>query len=110
MAHAGNVYQLAGSTREDDWPRYRTSLEQAVASFRRLAASDRERIRDARVRVVDARAGEKLSSLLRRVDSAWSPQRTAAANDIAPEDAVLRRDQPVKVVRWEIYAGNPSQR
>jgi predicted Zn-dependent protease len=106
IAHRGKVYQLSGTTADENWSRYHAPLSKAVESFRTLAAKDRKRIREAHVRVVDAKSGENVASLVKRVDSAWSPKRTAAANDISSEDAVLRSGQPVKVARWEAYTGN----
>ena len=106
IAHRGKVYQLSGTAAEENWPRYRAPLSKAVESFRTLAANDRKRIREARVRVVDARSGETVASLVKRVDSAWSPKRTAAANDIPSEEDVLHSGQPVKVARWEAYTGS----
>jgi hypothetical protein len=47
--------------------------------------------------------GESLAQVLARVDSAWSPERTAAANGLAP-DQPLRGGQPLKIARREIYA------
>ena len=109
IAHGGKVYELSSTTREQDWSRHRAVLTDFVASFRPLDKNDRERIREARVRVIAAKNGESLEQLLARVDSAWSPERTAAANDLAPGQA-LRGGQPLKVARWEIYAGQPSGR
>jgi predicted Zn-dependent protease len=103
VAHGGNVYQLSGSTLEEEWPRYRDTLTQVVESIRPLSAADRGRVREARIRVVAARSGERLPALLERVDSAWSPERTAAANAIDAADAVLASGRRVKVARWEAY-------
>jgi predicted Zn-dependent protease len=109
IAHGGNVYGLAGTTRVGDWQHHRSALADVVVSFRPLERTDRNRIREAHVRVVDAKQGEKLEQVLARVDSAWSPERTAAANDLAP-DQPLRGGQPLKVARWEIYAPEASGR
>jgi predicted Zn-dependent protease len=103
VAHGGNVFQISGTALEDRWARYRDPLTQFVESIRPLSAADRARVREARIRVVAAQPGERLPDLLRRVDSAWSPERAAAANAIAGADAVLAGGRRLKAARWEAY-------
>jgi predicted Zn-dependent protease len=107
VAHGGNVYQLSGTTLEEGWSRYRDTLTQVVESIRPLSAADRQRVHEARIRVVTAKPGERLRDVLERVDSAWSPERAAAANAIASADAALTGGRSVKVARWETYT--PAQ-
>jgi predicted Zn-dependent protease len=106
VAHGGYVYQVAGTSLEKDWPRYREPFEAFVASFRPLTPRDRERIRETRVRIVDAQPGETLAKLIARSGSAWSVERAAAANAVPSAEASLGSGDPVKVVRWETYRGD----
>ena len=99
----GLIYQISGTTLEGDWSRYQEPISQTVGSVRPLGAADRKRVREARLRVVEAKRGETLAALLDRTGNAWSPQRAAAANGIAV-DAALQSEQTVKVARWEPYA------
>jgi predicted Zn-dependent protease len=106
VARGGYVYQVAGTSLEKDWPRYREPFEAFVASFRPLTPRDRERVREARVRIVDAKPGETLAKLVARSGSAWSVERAAAANAVPSVDATLGSGDPVKVARWETYRGD----
>jgi predicted Zn-dependent protease len=110
VAHGGNVYQLSGSTLEQEWARYRGPLTQIVESIRALSDADRRRVREARIRVVAARPGERPPDLLARADSAWSPERAASANAITAADAVLPGGRSVKVARWEAYTPAARER
>jgi predicted Zn-dependent protease len=104
VRHGGFVFQISGTTLEKDWPHYREAIVKLVGSFRPLTPHDRERVREAHLRVIDAKEGEHLADLLKRVDSAWLPERAAASNGLASVQAVLHAGQPVKVARWEVYA------
>jgi len=105
IAQGGNVYQLSGTALANDWARYSGALTQFVASFTPLTAADCRRVREAHIRVVIAKPGERLSDLLARSDSAWSPERAAAANAIAAPNDALQSGRAVKVARWERPAG-----
>jgi len=107
IAQGGAVYQIAGTTREGDWSRYADALTATVGSVRPLSAADRDRVREARLHIVDAKRGESLDALLARSDSAWSPERAAAANGLAA-NAALQPGQSVKVARWEPYTPAPQ--
>ena len=54
-------------------------------------------------------AGESLADVLKRADSAWSPERAAAANGFTSEQVELQNGRPLKVARWERYAGKPEE-
>jgi predicted Zn-dependent protease len=75
VRHGGFVFQISGTTLEKDWPHYREAIVKLVESFRPLTPHDRERVREAHLRVIDAKEGEHLADLLKRVDSAWLPER-----------------------------------
>jgi predicted Zn-dependent protease len=56
VAQGDVIYQIAGTTHEGDWSRYQDAISRMVGSVRPLDAADRKRVREARLRVVDARA------------------------------------------------------
>jgi predicted Zn-dependent protease len=110
IAYSGVVYQVSGTALEKDWPRYGPALTRVVESFRPLTTADCERVREARIRVVTAHAGERLSELLARSDSAWPADRAAAANGLPSSEDALADGRPVKVARWEHPAGLDCKR
>jgi len=103
ISRGGSVYQIAATCLAKDWERYRAPFDEVVASFRPLRDGDRQRVREARVRIVAAKSGESLAALVERSGSAWSVERAAAANAIASPETALRSGAPVKVARWEVY-------
>jgi len=103
ISRGGSVYQIAATCLAKDWERYRAPFDEVVASFRPLRDGDRQRVREARVRIVAAKSGESLAALVERSGSAWSVERAAAANAIASAETALRSGAPVKVARWEVY-------
>ena len=87
-----------------DYERSRETLAAIPQSFRALDASDRARIREGRLRVVPARAGEDLAELLGRVGSDWEPALAAIANALPDEPGPLEGGQLLKVSVPQPYA------
>ncbi len=79
------------------------ALRATVKSLRALTSDERESIMVTRVRVVAARAGERLPELRARTSASGSLPLTAALNGLE-EGAVLEDGQLVKVLRSEAYA------
>jgi predicted Zn-dependent protease len=79
-------------------------LSDSARSFHALAASERASIREDRLRIERARAGDTLDSVLKRSGSHWTADQAGAANTLAP-DAALSSGQLVKVTRPEPYEG-----
>ena len=76
-----------------------------VHSFRPLEPREREGIRETRLRIRAARAGEGLESLGRRTQNAWDVEQTATANALS-RGAVLAEGQLVKISQQQRYRGS----
>jgi predicted Zn-dependent protease len=102
IAHGGLIYQLTGIA-----PTKRFETMQAVFhafshSFRPLSASERAGIKEKRIRLVKAQAGETLKALEARTNSAWKKEQIAVANNLAVGDQ-LKEGQVIKVAIAEPY-------
>jgi predicted Zn-dependent protease len=93
---AGNLYQLIGLAPE----KHSETLKNAALSLRPLTAVERGTITGKRLRVVPARAGERLENLGARTGNVWRPDYTALANGLEI-DIVLTEGQLVKIARQE---------
>jgi predicted Zn-dependent protease len=96
IALAGTVYRIAGVSAIRDFERYRPVFARTAESFRPLAAAERDRIMEARLRVRPGRAGETVRQFVERNGGAWSPEHTAVANGVEV-DTRLEANWPVKV-------------
>ena len=108
VAHGGLIYHLAGIYPSGGPAAYPRLVEESALSFRPLTAADRAQIREARMRIVQAREGERLEDLVRRTRSVWSPAETAVANAL-PAGARLEAGQLVKVAILQPYRGSPGR-
>ena len=103
IAHAERIYQVTGATPPDGAEAAKPLFRATVESFRPLTAGERTGIRETRLRVVAARAGEGLADLLARTRSTWRLEMAAVANGLDAA-ARLASGQPVKVAVAEPYA------
>jgi predicted Zn-dependent protease len=78
-------------------------------SFRPLSASERSGIKEKRIRLVKAQAGESIEALAARVHSAWKVEEVAVANGLIAT-APLRDGQVLKVAVEELYEPRAPQR
>lgn len=101
------VYRVACVAETAQWPRYERACASTAGSFRRLSGADRKRIREERLRVVAARPGEKLSSVVGRAGSSWEVSQVAIANALVGPATVIPAGFGVKVAVSRLYA--PSQ-
>ena len=69
-----------------------------------MTSADTAQLRDTRLRIVAARAGERPADIAKRTGSVWSAKEIAVANALA-EDARLAAGQMVKVAISEPYQG-----
>jgi predicted Zn-dependent protease len=102
IAHEGVVSRLVGVSPTPRYGAYRPLFDQVVSSFRALTPADLAQIRDARLRLVTAKAGERPEDLARRTGSVWSGEQIAVVNDLA-SDARLAAGQELKVALPEPY-------
>ena len=105
IAHKGLVYQITGLSPIDSFDSYRGVLMKTARSFRPLSEEDWPKIKEARLRVVQARHGETLEKLEKRVNSVWSLAETAVANGLS-QKGPLSEGQLIKVAILQPYKPN----
>jgi predicted Zn-dependent protease len=86
------IYPLFGMAKKSQVEKLRS----AAMSFRSLKPSERALIKETRVRIVSARAGESLSQLRRRTKSAWNDKTIAIFNGLS-QNQKLKKGQLIKV-------------
>ncbi|MGH7288621.1 MAG: M48 family metalloprotease, partial [Myxococcota bacterium] len=104
LALGGHVYRLQCLAAPQSFASFLRSFERTAASFRPLAADERASIREQRLEVVVASAGETLEALARRGGNAWPPEQLALANGLEP-GARLVAGQRIKIVVERPYRG-----
>jgi predicted Zn-dependent protease len=102
FAHGGTIYQLAGIAPRERFAGMQPIFAAAARSFRALEAAERAAIKERRLRLVKARAGETIEALAKRAGSAWSKEEIAVANGLAAADP-LQEGQLLKVAVAEDY-------
>jgi len=98
-----NVYSVLGQSADRTAEQYARVFEATANSFRALRASERNAIRETRLRIRPARAGETPAELTRRTGSVWPVERLALANGVG-EDATFSKGYEVKVALQEPYS------
>ncbi|HEX8751706.1 MAG TPA: M48 family metalloprotease, partial [Nitrospira sp.] len=73
IAHGGKIYQIAGIAYTKDFDTVLPLFRNVAQSFRPLSPEERSAIREKKIRLVKAHAGENLAALLARSPSAWKP-------------------------------------
>ncbi len=102
IAHAGSIYRLTGVVPEGYGAEDRRIFGAVGQSFSALGTEQRAGIRESRLRVRQAYAGESLDELSRRTGNLWSLQETAVANGVSV-DAPLSAGQSIKVAIQQPY-------
>ena len=102
IVHAGSVYLLTGAVEKRYTDSHRAKFAEVARSFAPLDASQRASVREVRLRLRAARAGEDFEGFGRRAASVWASPELAVANGL-PEDAVLRDGQLLKVAIPQPY-------
>jgi predicted Zn-dependent protease len=77
-------------------------FDSVAHSFRPLSASERAGVKEKRIRLVKAQAGETIEAVAVRAHSAWKPEQVAVANGLVVT-APLREGQVLKVAVEEPY-------
>lgn len=104
IAHGGLIYQIVGITETKHYDATHPAFDAVTRSFRPLQPDERASIREKRLRLVTARAGETLEALVERSGSSWKPKQVAVANNLQ-ETEPLRDGQLVKITVEEPYVG-----
>jgi predicted Zn-dependent protease len=102
IAHPAGMFRVLGLTSVPKFGSYAADFRAAGGSLRQLKAEERERVTELRLRVVKARAGERLEALSKRSGNAWDLATTAIANKLDPAVS-LGAGQLVKIAKAEPY-------
>jgi predicted Zn-dependent protease len=103
IAREGSIYRLTGVA-QGRAPRYAGVFTNVARSFRPITARERASVRETRLRLIPARAGETIPELSRRTRNDWNIQETAVVNGVFA-DARFEAGQLVKVAVPQPYAG-----
>jgi predicted Zn-dependent protease len=106
IAYGGMIYQIAGIAEARAFESARPLFQNVLQSFRPLSSEERNAIREKRLRLVKAQAGETVQALTARSGSAWKANQVAVANGLEESD-LLRDGQLIKITVEEPYAGKP---
>lgn len=107
VAYRGNVFRIAAVCPETEASRHRAAFDRLAAGFAPLSSEDLGRVRAPRLRLVEARPGERLDQLLLRVGSPWGAEEAAVFNGLEGPSAPLAPDLPVKVALEEPWSAPP---
>lgn len=102
IAHGGVIYQVVGVAPKQRFASLQPAFTATAASFRPLTAAERASIKETRIRLVRARAGETIDALASRANSAWRKEEVAVANGLAV-GTPLAEGQLIKVTVAEPY-------
>jgi predicted Zn-dependent protease len=108
IAYGGMVYQFAGIAETRGFESIRPLFQDTVQSFRPLTADERNGIREKRLRLVKAQAGETVGTLTARSGSAWKVNQVAVANALKDSDT-LEQGQVLKITIEEPYTGQQAR-
>jgi len=107
IAHRGLIFQMTGLAPAKQFSTLQPIFAASAQSFRPLSSSERADIREKRIRLVKAEAGETIEALAVRSKSAWRKEEIAVANNLTVDDH-LREGRLVKVAVSEFYEGKRS--
>jgi predicted Zn-dependent protease len=96
LAQRGTVYRLQCLAGTQAFSGFVRAFERMAASFGPLTAEQRASIRERRLEIVSASAGESLEALARRGGNVWRLEQVALANGLEP-GARLAAGQRVKI-------------
>jgi predicted Zn-dependent protease len=99
VALAGKTFQLIGLAPE----KYHEALRDAALSLRPMTLVEQRAVTGKRLRLVEAKEGERLEDLSARTDNVWTPSYTALVNGLKAETG-LRGGQRLKIAREEHWS------
>jgi len=102
IAYGGLIYQVVGMAPTRQFDNLQALFHSVAHSFRPLSASERAGVKEKRIRLVKAQAGESIEALAARTNSAWKKEQIAVMNNLAPGDQ-LKEGQVIKVAIAELY-------
>lgn len=108
LAHGGVVYRLQGLASAQGFSSFAPHFERTAKSFRPLTSAERAGIRERRLHVASARAGESLAALAERSGNVWRIEQVALANGLEP-GAKLAAGQRIKLAVERPYVAKPKE-
>ncbi len=102
IGYRNDVYAVVGQTTRRD-ASLDSTFDGVARSFRPIRRTEVESITENRLRLRDARAGEKPAELVKRTGSSWDADKIEVANALE-EGAALERGQTIKVSIREPYS------
>ncbi len=96
VALGGSIYRIDALAKQAYWSAAANLLTSAVKTFRTLTPEERASVKERRLHVVTAQAGETLVDLGRRTGNVWPPAETALMNGVATS-ARFEAGSPVKI-------------
>jgi predicted Zn-dependent protease len=109
IVYDGTIFRVTAATDAARAEKLRPVLDEVARSFRAMTLSERQGIQVVRIRLVEARRGETLETLMGRVRAVLDAKATAVANGISV-DTPLEEGQIIKVAAFEIYKPSPHPR
>lgn len=103
IAHRGRIFRILGATPPESLERYAAAFRTAARSFRPPTAAERSRVRETRIRLVHARKGDTVASLVERSRSVWKADMVRVANGLGDGEEP-GAGRVVKVAVSEPYA------
>ena len=108
IAHGGLIYQVAGLAPTRQFETVQPLFYTTAHSFRPMTVTERDGIKEKRIRLVKAREGESIEALAARTKSAWKKEQIAVMNNLAVGDQ-LKEGQVIKVTIAELYESKKSK-
>jgi len=109
IAHGRLIYQIVGIAPKKKFDSVQPVFHSVAHSFRPLSAAERSNIKEKRIRLVRAHAGESIEALATRTHSAWKAEEVAVANGLVTTTQ-LREGQLIKVAVEEPYERREPRR
>jgi predicted Zn-dependent protease len=109
IAQGGLIYQVVGLAPKKKFDTLEAIFHSVAHSFRPLSATERANIKEKRIRLVKAHAGESIEALASRAHSAWKVEEVAVVNGLK-STAQLGEGQVLKVAVEEPYQSQGPRR
>lgn len=107
IAYGGRIFRLTGITQAGAADADRPTFQATAESFGPITTAERAGIREAKLRLVPARAGETLGDMIARTNGIWSAEMAAAANALETTDR-LPAGHLVKLPILQKYPGGAA--
>jgi predicted Zn-dependent protease len=88
IAHGGNIYLVMGIGDADRFAALRPTLRAVAQSFRPLAAVERAGIRENRLRILQATAGQTVAEFVAQNGGPWTAEEAAVANALTLDETL----------------------